>query len=934
MNIPFDRKVLAAVMMCGGALLAANSQAARLEGRVTDQGEEAFFGSAMVTLKELNLQARTSEDGRYVFADVPPGTYTLVVNYLGADKVESRVTVGEQGIAVHNVQIGEDVPGMENLIVHGQRGSIARALNQQRAANNIVDVISADTVGNLPDSNIAEALQRAPGVFIERDQGEGRYVGIRGLSPSLATVNINGLEVGSPDADQRAVALDVIPSDLLETLEVHKTFTADMEGDAIGGTVNVKSLSGFDRDGTYWKASAEGGYNDLVGEYSPKLSATYSDQWNDTFAVAAALTWSERDFGSKNLEHDGGWVEFDDYRYPEQPEFRDYAITRERTGLAVNLDWRPTDASEYYLRTLFSDFEDFEIRQRMEVEPDEDTLVSISRNAASFEEAEYQRSLKDRTETQQILSTSLGGKNLVGRWTFEYAVGYSYAEEAEPDRRDTDFAGPDAPLAINSFGEIPDFRVDALAYAPQEFELDELVVEDNLVEDEAVTLNLDISREFNLAGAPSVVKFGGLWRSREKTRESTIEVYDDFDSLGEFTAADFATDQFVDYNLLQPMFGFGLSPGAIRSFAGQLGADNLNADETLTESTVGDYVVEEDVKAAYIMLTTDIGDWRAIAGLRYELTELSSSGAAGTVYESETEDREATGFGDTSFDSDYDYILPSFLLRYNGGENWVARAALSQTLSRPSFGALNPSSLAEIEEEDGETEFVIEELGNADLDPYESVNFDLSFEYYPGDVGVLSAGLFYKDIDNFIAQADVSDTLDLTSWLNLVNVPASQITDVDALQFVNGGGAELLGLELAWVRNFDNGFMFGVNATLSDSDAEFEGRDVDLPQQAPEVGNVMLGYENYGLQLRLALNYKSEQLIVVGSDEASDVYMSEHTQLDLSVKYDLTPSIQVYFQGINLNDEPRYAFQDNSRYNWQYEEYGPTYVLGVNVVNF
>ena len=202
---------LAAIMtVCSSQALAA-----RLDGRVSDSSGTRYLGSAIVTIPELNLRTTTGRDGRYVFVDVPEGNYTLVVDYVGAGRVEQTVAVGASA-TTQDVRLGDDLPPMENVLVYGQRAQQASAINQQRAANNITSVITASEAGALPDANIAEALQRAPGVFIERDQGEGRFVGIRGLAPSLNTVKINGINVPAPDSDQRAVALDVVPSDLLE----------------------------------------------------------------------------------------------------------------------------------------------------------------------------------------------------------------------------------------------------------------------------------------------------------------------------------------------------------------------------------------------------------------------------------------------------------------------------------------------------------------------------------------------------------------------------------------------------------------------------------------------------------------------------------------------------------------------------------------------
>lgn len=913
---------------------AANSHAARLDGRVSDGSGSRFLGAAIVSIPELKLQTTTTSDGRYSFPDVPAGSYTLEVDYVGAEKVTNSLTVGSDDLIL-NVRVGEDLPPIENVLVWGQKGQQASAINQQRANDNITSVITAGDAGVLPDANIAEALQRAPGVFIARDQGEGRFVAIRGLEPSLSTVKINGVNLAAPDSNQRAVALDVIPSDLLENLEITKTFTPDQDGDAIGGTIEVRSLSGFDRDGQFVRATVEGGYNDLVEEYSPKIAATYSNVFDvngeETFAIAGSLSYQERDFGSYNLEHDGGFTAAENgFLYPEEPEYRDYVITRERFGAALNLDWRPTFADQYYIRTLYSDFEDEEIRNRIEIEPDEDSATSIREFGADFDGAEYTRSLKDRIETQEILSLVIGGQNERGPWSIDYSVGYSYAEEDEPNRIDTDFAGADdVSLSYTALGQIPRYTIDDMVLDPAFFELDEIVVENNLVEDEELSFTLDVTRQMDFAGNPGSISFGVKARQREKDRESDIDVYDDFGDDA-ITAEGFAGGQ-SEWDLRT--FGFTLNRGALRNFTRGLTDDNLNADDTLVESTVGDYSIDEDIYAGYAMATVDFDQWRIIGGVRYELTEFESEGAIGTVFESESLDVEEAGFGRTKQDGDYDHFLPSLVVRWDTTDELVMRFAASQTIARPSFGALNPSSLAEVEEEDGETELQIEDLGNPDLDPYESINVDFSAEWYPGDnIGVLSAAVFYKDISEYIAFANVAGSVDLTQWTDLVpSLDADAITDADVLQFVNADDAEVFGIELSWYYDLPLGFLVGLNATFTDTEATFDGRDVDLPGSSDEIGNLILGYENFGLQARLAVNYKSEALAIVGGDASEDVIENEHLQVDASIIYNVTDNVQVYFEGVNLTDEEFYLYQGDELYNWQYEEYGRSYLFGVRL---
>ena len=379
--MPIKKSTL--TIACMSALLSLSAvaqEAGKLQGLLTDSSQTSYFSGAQITVKELGLSTVSRRDGSFRFTNLPEGQYTLEITYLGADTLEVPIDIKSgETLAKDFVLVGKRAD-LENIIVYGQRAGQASALNQQRSADSIKSIVSSDAIGQFPDQNAAEALQRLPGLSIERDQGEGRYVGIRGIDPNLNNVTINGLNVPSPDGGARSVALDVIPSELIQTLEVSKSVTPDMDGDAIGGSVEVKSLSAFDKKGTSASVTAQVSHNDLRDEVSPKLSGSVTNVFNDTFGVAAALSYYDRDFGSDNIESNGD----------DEIEQRYYSINRERLGAAVNFDYRPDFNNQYYLRTLYSRFSDDEYRLANTFTFDDD-------------DSEVERGSKDRYAEQSIL---------------------------------------------------------------------------------------------------------------------------------------------------------------------------------------------------------------------------------------------------------------------------------------------------------------------------------------------------------------------------------------------------------------------------------------------------------------------------------------------------------------------------------------------------
>ncbi|MBB1399069.1 TonB-dependent receptor [Pseudoalteromonas sp. SG44-8] len=915
---PFIKSSIA--LACCGILYATPALAdGRVQGRITDASQSVYFGGAKVSVKELNLNTVSNRDGSFSFNKLPAGDYTLVVDYIGAPSVEQKITVVDSQVFTQQIIIGEQQEAIDNIIVYGQSAGQAGAINRQKNATNLKSVVSADSIGQFPDQNAAEALQRLPGIFIARDQGEGRFVGIRGIDPNLNNVTVNGLNVPSPEAGVRSVAMDVLPSELIQSLEVSKTVTPDMDASAIGGSIEVKSLSAFDKAGESYSFTAQGSYNELESKTSPKLSGSYTNVYELDggldLGVATAISWFKRDFGSRNMETDGGWSEFDvedaatgdkvSLFGAEEIEQRQYQITRERLGAALNLDLHSGATDKYYLRTLYSDFSDDEYRQRNEYKFSDGKLLDSNESGVNFSGAEMDRDTKDRYEEQSILSLVLGGENQLDNWFAEYNVGYSKSEEKEPNRLDVTFAGKDIDMGYIARVDTPLLSQSTNAHDLSLFEMDKIEAANNLSEDEELSFKLDFSRDFVWQNNNGEFKFGFKHQNREKRNDVKVAIYDgDFlDALG----SDFVAPA-PDFDL--GSFGPGLDRGAIQAFVRKnKEAFAFNSNESQVESDGQSYVSNEDITAAYAMVSMDIDKLHVVAGVRYEGTKFETQGNQVDLVVDKVSDTETVTTTPWQVSQDYDYFLPSLNLRYNISDKLVTRFAYTNTIARPTFSDSAAYQLIETETVEDEGVMVTErkaEVGNPALDPYESMNLDASIEYYPGSIGVLSAGVFYKDIDNFIIQQEVQDNGDWDGFDEVV-------------QMVNGGKASLTGIELNWNKTFKSGFVLGANGTFIDADEK-------LPNQADTVANIIVGFENHAISTRLSASYKSESFQFDDADMA--VYEDSHMQLDFSSKYYLNDNMNVYFNATNLTDEPMYLYHGEKRYNYQYESYGRTFELG------
>ena len=803
----------------------------------------------------------------------------------------------------------------EVMTIIGQAAQMEQALEEQRMSNNTESVVHADAIGQLPDENAAEALQRVPGISVERDQGEGRFVRVRGLGADLNSVTINGTLVPAPESDRRAVAMDVLPSELIQSLSVVKTLTPDMDANSLGGTIEVESLSGFDHDGLFYSLSTEASYDDNTGDTSPEVSGAFSNRFSvgdgvDNLAIATALSWADRSFGSDNVETGGAW-DFDDPAGArlEELEERRYDINRERAGIGLNVDYRPDDDTELYLRTLYSRFKDSETRQANVIE------FADAQLAGERGDAEGAREIKDREETQEIKSLVIGGERQLGDWKVAAQYGYSEAEEDSPlHTPGAVFEGNDDFLnAGYNDSKQPNLSIDDAFYDPANFSLAEIEREQGLTTDTEQNIRVDLTRDWFMADLPSQLQFGAKFSTREKDNNLDVWAYEDFDTYG-FTDDQLSLEQFVSGTT---RLGPKISASALERLLSGLNPADFYDDE---ESRINDFTIQENINAAYLMNTVDIDDLRIIAGLRYEGTRLKTEG---------------TGLNEGVFESvdtrnSYHHWLPGLHAIYQLGANSQLRASWTNSVVRPTFGQLFPGFVVDGNEA---------EFGNPNLKPLESSNLDLGIEHYMGRAGAVSAFVFYKDIENFVYDADLAGTGDYATF-------------DEAMSYVNGDSATVYGLELAYAQKFSwlpapwNGLLVNANTTLSRSDADIEqynpdtgrmqSRSIDLPGQSDLTGNLTLGWENDKLSLRVSANYKSDYLDEVGDvlDKRYDYRVDDQLFVDLSASYFLTDNLQLFMAAQNITDESYYVYTGDRKYNAQYEEYGPTYKVGLTLTHF
>ncbi|MBL9010043.1 MAG: TonB-dependent receptor [Alphaproteobacteria bacterium] len=921
------------------AVLAAPAFAAAVSGRVIDSTGQAALEGAEITLVELGRSAESGPGGAFRFADVAPGSYTLRAAYAGAESVDVAVTVTAEGDVVVDVRIGPDAGDYgESVIVVGQRANLASSISRQRAADGVESVLTRDAIGQFPDQNVAEAVRRAPGVNILNDQGEGRFIAVRGLDPDLNAATVNGARVPAPESDIRAVALDVIPSELIESIEIKKTLTPDMDADTIGASIEINTTSAFDREGAFYGATIEGSYNDATEKASPKGAFDFSTVIDGRVGVSGGVSYYQRRFATDNIEAEG-WDTTGGIALFEKLEYRDYDVERTRIGLSLGLDYKASENTTLYIRGLHSIFEDQESRRRLTFDMGDIEPFAGDSGSADYrsddERIRVERDLKDRFERQLISSVTAGGETFMDAWKIEYAAAWSKASEKENGstdpiefRRDFEDPGEFAVGFRGLDGFKPTYAVATGLGAfldPEEYEFEKFERTSlSLAEDEELSFNFDIAREFALESGSFELQFGAKARMRQKTYDLQLDVYDGFD--GDFTLADILGRQDYDLALIDPVPGVNQS----RRFIGaNFGDFELNDLDTLFESVAADYDVEEDIYAFYLLGRYETADLRVIGGVRVEHTRndvranLVEFVEEGAIRDGEELDEDTIFITPTGFAREYTDWLPSLSVRYDAAPDVVLRAGVFRSVVRPRPGQMAPRFLIE-ENDDNEREG---EFGNPDLEPYKAWNFDAAAEWYFSRNAVVSAGVFYKSIENFIVEA------------NFDNVTFNGIFADEALIPINGDDASVFGVEFNVQSELDflpepfDGLLAGFNYTYTDATGDLGDREIPLPAASKHTFNAMLGYEKDGFSARLAASYRAGYLDEVGGGPDEDRYVKDHLQWDVTVKYRITPKVQLFGEFINISDEPYIAYQkgpDGERL-LQYEEYSWTAKGGVRL---
>jgi TonB-dependent receptor len=907
--------------------LAAASSALQAQGVVTGTVSDPTgrpLSGVLVQIDGTSIRAATA-NGVYRAVNVPAGSRTVTFRYIGYQLQTKTVTVENGRTAVLDVKLTEAVTSLTAVTVRGQVVGQASALNQQRTSPTISSVIDNELVGRLPDPNMAEALARVPGIAVLRDQGEGRFVQIRGTSADFNSMSLNGLRVSTPEQGSRQLPMDIVPSDQAGQIQISKTLTPDMDADAIGGNVNIVTRTA-QANNPLLNFTAAGGQNQLGGGALVNLGFNAGKRFGaaQKFGAMFGGTYYRNDRASQNVEGDwcsqtrncGVAPSLTSLNAPNLFEYRDYPqVDRLRNGLNGTLDYLLANNGKLFLRGTWNRFSDDEIRSRARFRfrgGGGSRWTQITPDSGTTTGSQFDRDVRLREVIQDIYTAQLGGEHFAkdGK-ALDWTIGTSRASEDRPDVNTLsfrqsgmtlayNFADPDRPRANVVTGSFDD---------PARFGLNSLAREVRETRDNDISGKLNVSMPIEVGSFSGTLKGGVAARLKNRSNFTDVTNYTaalGTNSLGATPATlmGLLTTETSGRAIFDGDYNFGrtINPERMRAFLdANRSAFTVNTFTSQTTSAGGTYEVGEDVYAGYLMATLDAGALRIVPGVRVEATRVENTAkivalnAAGTALARPITDTTATG--------SYTNFFPSINATYRLGEYTNIKAAVTTALVRPQFGDMVPYVNVVAGQQTAN-------VGNPALKATTAINYDLMVEHYFTNVGFVAAGAFAKSLDNFIFPTSRARTS-----ADAVGPDATQI-----LQPVNGPTARIYGFEVAWQQNltFLPGLLksFGLNAnyTYTRSVAEIPGRgregvDTPLPGQTGNAGNIGLFFDRGPVSLRVGGNYSGDFLSTINpASPEADTRTRSRFQVDASGSYQLRPGVKMFAEAINLSNTPLRAY--------------------------
>ncbi|MFZ2339641.1 MAG: TonB-dependent receptor, partial [Bacteroidales bacterium] len=846
------KKIRLIILFLTVTVLSLDAQKAILSGNVTDNDKKPLPG-AYVFVPEVNVTTATDVNGYFIIKDIPAGTYDVNVSFIGCKPLTNKVTLqeGVHEVVAYTLNAGVD---LNEVVISERIVGESKALSAQRSNLNITNIVSFEQIERFPDANIGDALKRLTGINMMYDQGEARFGVIRGTQPELNSVTINGERIPSAEAEKRYIQLDLVPSDMIQTIEVNKALTPDMDADAIGGSINLITKTAS--SGPVFSGTIGSGYNFISGKFPVKSNITFSNRFvNDKLGLVLDASVFNNPMESHDIEAEWDYSDEnneDATAYLSNFEIRQYFVTRLRQSYSMSTDYEFNKNNRIFFSGIYNWRNDYENRYRLRVKDIEPATGEIYSGEVIRQIKAGTSDTRDaRLEDQRMMNFRLGGDHLIGTMNIDWSAAYSRASEERPNERYLGFSVEDVVLTIPDLQE--NLRepvvIPQASYSDfnNEYGINELTEEYQLTKE--TDLNFSLNAELPLLSGK--LKSGFRYRGKNKTRENDFFEYSPADENLFLANALSAGKDFSDDRFMAGNYNIGTFP--LNEFVGNIDLNSSSYEKRqVIEEQAGNFTASERLVSGYAMYSGQVRDrFTYLAGVRLENSILNYSGYQHFI--DENDPREEWLEKTDKVEDTYLNILPGIHLKYSPDKNLNVRLAWTNTLARPNYFDLVP--YREINADDSELS-----IGNPDLKPTNAMNFDLLAEYYFNNIGIFSGGLFYKKLDNVVAmtidddyQYDYNGTL--SAW--------------KLLQPRNVGNGVLMGLEgtfsrrLTFLPSFLSNFSFYANYTYNYSrltDVTVEGREeekLQIPGSPRHLINLSLAYDTKIFDIRLAYNHAS-----------------------------------------------------------------------------
>ncbi len=926
------------------------AQTGQVYGKIEDATDGSSLPGANILLKGTAQGTTSDLYGKYSFTNLSPGEHELVFRYIGYQEQTVRVRVASGDRLELNIKMEpQAIKGKEVLVTGQLRGQNA-AINQQVNSNTIVNVISKERIQELPDQNAAETISRLPGISIQRSGGEGQKVIIRGLDPKFTNITVNGVKIPSLDPVDRSVDLSSVSSDMLGGVEVYKSFTADQDGDAVGGTVNFEMKRAPDSISA--QVRGQGGYNALQKDYrNYRTSVSLSDRFfKNSLGLVVTGSAERADRSSDELSAN--------YATPRpftvSPKLYDTYDIRDRYGASLEADMNVGEGN-LYLTGFWSQLSHNPIELEKRFKP-------TTGNVGDFE-------YSDGQTTNQLAVLSLSGNHplilpSVGVLVLDWGISGTQSEQLTPLQLGARFyqngvngvntnSGPDSVFAT--------WKINPDTTYLQQITADSIkVLDKNLVFQLNGKFDLDFGK-----GVFGRVKFGGKYKTKSRVRFNSelwtnnylntsvpgvvryyqnhpdevnpFSVYrltgnkismDNFissnDQVGEFLDGRFAGWPSLDQYALHAFYN------AFKNYSDPRGGVSQQMFVYNPIVSAESYSASEHISAGYIETQLNFGDRLMILpGVRYERTYNDYKSTFGSISIGENEVPTLSGAKDTIGTSTFEDWLPTVNVRYVPLKGVIIRGSLTKTLSRPDFFDLVPY------QQIGSDNTIYQ--GNPTLKHVTSHNYDAGFSVN-NQYGLFSADYFHKDLYNvmypaaLIVTAGTSRTNPYYGWTLYQTVNAAGVSSVD-------------GVELELQANFlmlpspFNGIILNGNISFMKSKTVVPFIDINnpadttravaMPGQSDEIANLTLGYERWGFSGRISVIYQGKSLYAVGQASDLDSYTAPYYRWDLSMQQKLFAGFSIYFNLYNITNVRDMSYLGTESLPTSIQEYGMTANLGI-----